>query len=219
MGSPRYVKDSDKNGSCGLLASTVGKFLSPNWSLSSCALSQSQFSPSIEDYFNEKEKEEVEKSEIKIVHLFFHRGDLYDRAGLTKGDKNQLRCGLDVDATESDDNPFLIKVKKLIEDEGAILCVDVSCCSWFGSNFPSERLYSFMDYVLFHNGTVRFSDYSISSGKRYLEKIGLPLSFEIVNDLEGPIKIKFDQMNLRLQEWKILYFWANLPVLQVENAR
>lgn len=191
MGSPRYVKDSDKNGSCGLLAPTAGKFLS------SCALSQSQFSPSIEDYFNEKEKEEVEKSELKIVHLFFHRGDLYDRAGLTKGDKNQLRCCLDVDATESDDNPFLIKVKKLIEDEGAIPCVDVSCCSWFGSNFPSERLYSFMDYVLFHNGTVRFSDYSISSGKRYLEKIGLPLSFEIVNDLEGPIKIKFDPNELK----------------------
>lgn len=193
-------------------SSSVGKFFSPNWSLSPCLLDQktsSQFSLRIEDSVYEKptEGEEVENSEVKIVHLFFRRGDLYDKAGLYKGDKNQLRCVLDVDVADSDDNPHLAKAKDLIENKGAIPCVDISCCSWFGSNFPSERLYSFMDYVIFHNGTVRFSDYSILSGQRYLEKIGLPLPFNIIADIDGPVKINFDPLELKasgMEDLKLL---------------
>lgn len=132
----------------------------------------------------------------KIVHYFFSRGILYDNISQKFVSENKKIVSLDVSAFDEESEGRLLEAKHFIDVERFLPCVDLSCCSWFDSHFPSKNLYSFLKYIVSQSGTVRFSDFSIAAGQEFIKQLELPLNFNIIDDLQGQVKIKFNPSDL-----------------------
>ena len=147
----------------------------------------------------------IDASLVKVVHVFITNGVCYDRAGFSAPFSGQVRYVLPPTSFE----PLNADVDQILTliHRGAFPVVDISCCSWIDNHDLPERVTFFLEFVMFHNGTVRFSDFSLRVAQQFLQRVNMPLNYKLVPDLTGTFTVKFKAQDLvasGLEDLKLL---------------
>jgi hypothetical protein len=132
----------------------------------------------------------------KVLHVFVTKGRCYDTAGETPPAKGQVRVTVEPEIFDSLDHHKVKQFLTLIH-RGVFPVVDISCCSWVDTCDNPKGLFDFLEFVMSRNGTVRFSDFSLRIARDFLKRVGLELDYDLVPDISGTVKIKFDPEDLK----------------------
>ncbi len=135
----------------------------------------------------------------EYLHIFVQEGSVYDTCGSYKPCDNTVRVVVSsrsFEAYDTDEN--MLRIMSLLHS-GAKPAVDIACCSWT-QNIEAlpHRLTQFLEYVLSLDGTVRFSDFSLSAGISFLGHIGMPVDgMKLVGDINGLVDVKFNPAKIK----------------------